>query len=319
MGLKKGFSLLWVLGIWVIVVVCAPSVSAKLSINEFASDTAGTTQDPDWVELYHSGQESIDLSLYRLRDSSATNKKDLQGSIEPGGFVVIEWLNRLDKKGDMVKLIVATDEAHTIDQVAYGDAEDSTVGAPRAGQSAGRTPDGGNTWVVFSAPSQGSSNNAIAPVPSPTPTPFPTPTSPPPSHTPSPTKIPKTAKAPSPAPVSSQKVLSAETETASDVKPQEKKHSSYDFSLKIASNGGNASGEGDVLPLELLRERTVSPESKQEPLPSPLKKKETFLVSQVTGAQVLMGIGIIFLGGCAILVFQKYRSGGFDAINGQDG
>ena len=172
---------------------------AALFINEFSADTAGSGDDPDWVEIYNSGSDSIDLSLYRLRDNTATNKHDLSGTISPQGFVVFGWSNKLNKDGDLIKLLFISDES-VVDKVGYGDVGSDVI-APYSGQSAGRQNDGSSNWVVFSSQTRGSSNNFSDPVPTITPTliltftPMPSPTSSPtPTKTPIPTKTPMPTK-----------------------------------------------------------------------------------------------------------------------------
>jgi len=57
------------------------SVNANVIINEFAAKTSGTNEDPDWVELYNSGNEAIVLDGWLIRDSTETNKVNLSGLI----------------------------------------------------------------------------------------------------------------------------------------------------------------------------------------------------------------------------------------------
>lgn len=144
------------LGALALFFVSTTSVSAALFINEFVSNTAGTTADPDWVEVYNGGPDSVDLSLYRLRDA-ASNPKDLSGIINSGGFAAFDWSNRLNNTGDAVRLVLISDETTLVDQVGYGDAG-TDVAAPLAGQSAGRSVDGRGTWAIFSSPTKGSAN-----------------------------------------------------------------------------------------------------------------------------------------------------------------
>lgn len=136
--------------------VSTTSASAALFINEFVSDTAGTTVDPDWVEIYNSGPDSVDLGLHRLRDNT-TNVKDLSGTIIAGGFATVDWTNRLDKAGDVIRLLLIADESTPIDRVGYG-TMGTDVSTPGVGQSAGRSVDGAGQWAVFSTPTKGSAN-----------------------------------------------------------------------------------------------------------------------------------------------------------------
>src|SRR3989344_8980048 len=103
-------------------------VSAELVINEFVSDTEGTSTDPDWVEIYNNGSDDADLSLYRLRDGTDTNKLDLSGMISSQGFASFDWSNRLNKTGDAISLVKISDSS-LVDKVSYGD-QGNNVSAP---------------------------------------------------------------------------------------------------------------------------------------------------------------------------------------------
>jgi len=172
-------------------ILFASSISSSLAaplINEFSS---GTTSD--WVELYNEGSETIDLSLYRLRDLTATNKKDLSGNLDPGDFATFDWSNKLNNAGDLIKLVLISDES-IVDQTTYGD--QGGIDAPDSTQTGGRKNDGGSQWVLFNSSSKGSSNNSseVYVPPTPTNTPVPTPTkTPKPTKTPTPIKT-KTVK-----------------------------------------------------------------------------------------------------------------------------
>ncbi len=75
----------------------------------------------DWVEISNpsSSTSTINLSLYRLRDTSKTNKVDLQGSLPPGGYAVYAFGNKLNNAGDTVRLVKVTDEAE-VDTLSFG-------------------------------------------------------------------------------------------------------------------------------------------------------------------------------------------------------
>lgn len=257
------------------------SVSAAVSINEFVSDTEGTTADPDWVEIYNSGSESVDLSLYRLRDNTATNKLDLEGTLNAGGYVTFDWTNRLNKDGDVIKLLLISTE-EIIDQVGYGDSG-SDVSSPVAGQSAGRQPDGTNTWVIFGSLTKGSSNNASIPVPTATPTPTTEPTNTPTpatANTPTPTKVPTPTKTPTP-------TLKPKSNSPSPT-PTPKAQSSA--------------------PTSVLGEKTKT----NTPTPTTSSKPQGSSSDNL--AKILIGLGVVFLGACGILVFRSYSKGKGDSI-----
>jgi len=152
-------------------------------INEFSSNTS-----PDWIEIYNNGTEILDLSLYRIKDLTLNNKLDLSGSLGPGGFAAFDWSNKLNNGGDLIKLILISDES-VMDQVSYGD--QGGLIAPSSGQSGGRQTDGGSDWVIFTASTKGSINNSSSVFTPPTATPTNTPT---PTKSPAPTKTPTQQK-----------------------------------------------------------------------------------------------------------------------------
>ncbi len=170
-----------------------PSIAfAAPVINEFSSGTSD-----DWIEIYNPDSVMIDLSNYRIRDSTENNKLDLSGNLAPLGLIVFEWANKLNNGGDIIKLIQISDNS-IVDQVTYGN--QGGLIAPEINQSAGRASDGATNWTIFTAPSKNSSNNSSSiftpptPTPSKTPTPTKTPPTPktatnPPTKTPTPTKI----------------------------------------------------------------------------------------------------------------------------------
>ena len=165
-------------------------VLAAPTINEFSS-----ADSSDWIEIYNSGTEVVDLSLYRIRDLTTNNKLDLSGSLTPSGFASFDWSNKLNNGGDLIKLVLISDES-TVDQVSYGNQGGLT--APGSTQTGGRQTDGGSSWVVFNSSSKNTSNNSssIFSPPTATPTKTPTPTKiPTPTKSPTPTKIPTVAKA----------------------------------------------------------------------------------------------------------------------------
>ncbi len=153
-------------------------VFASPVINEFSSSTSD-----DWIEIYNPDTTPIDLSAFRIRDSTENNKLDLSGNLMPQSFMVFDWANKLNNGGDYIKLVLISDNS-SIDQITYGN--QGGLIAPDVNQSAGRITDGASNWTVFSSPSKGSSNNSSSVFTPPTPTP---------SKTPTPTKAPQASKA----------------------------------------------------------------------------------------------------------------------------
>ena len=177
---KQVFAFVWFLFLFQLNI--SPTFAAPV-INEFSS-----ADSSDWIEIYNSGGETVDLSLYRFRDLTANNKLDLSGNLNPGSFAVFDWSNKLNNGGDLIKLVLSSDES-IIDQISYGD--QGGVSAPGPGQTAGRRQDGGGEWVLFISASKNSSNNSVSTFAPPTPTPSKTPT---PTKSPTPTKTPTAAK-----------------------------------------------------------------------------------------------------------------------------
>ncbi len=181
-----------------VISLLSPSYSfASPQINEFYSSTSD-----DWVEIYNPDPDPVDMSIYKIKDSTDNNKLDLSGVVSPQGFMVFEWANKLNNGGDIIKLVQISDNS-VVDQVTYGN--QGGLIEPGINQSAGRISDGASSWTIFSTASKNSSNNS-----SPTFTP-PTPT---PSKTPTPTKTPPTPKptvntsTKSPAPIKSSTAIS---------------------------------------------------------------------------------------------------------------
>lgn len=173
---------------------CSKKSEAALFINEFNS-----YGESDWVEIYNSGPDGIDLSNYSLRDSSQTNKIDLTGSISSNGFAAFDWDNKLNNDGDSIKIVHKNDENNIVDQISYGSS--STAPLPSSGQTGGRQQDGTNTWVIFTTSTKNASNNQSAVFNTPTPTPTQSPTNAPtptakPSNTPTPTVKPTSPPTP---------------------------------------------------------------------------------------------------------------------------
>lgn len=126
---------------------------AQVFINEFNSYGSS-----DWVEIYRTSSEN--LSLYFLEDETG-NEKQLSWDNCNGKFCTVDWDNKLNNSGDIIKLFLVSNPS-PVDQIAYGDkGNDST--APQIGQSAGRSTDGARDWIIFSVSSKGSENGTGTP------------------------------------------------------------------------------------------------------------------------------------------------------------
>lgn len=170
--------------------ILTSEVSAQVVINEFSSSTLN-----DWVEVYNSGDSSVDLSTYILRDSTSSNKKELVGILDPGNISVFEFSRYLNKDGDIVKLLlISGGEELSKDSISYGDKGGICI--PSESGSVGRLPNGSSSIVRFLTNTKNSLNESGNDDPCPTSTPVPTevPTSEPDStSTPVPTEAPTLA------------------------------------------------------------------------------------------------------------------------------
>lgn len=66
--------------------------SANILINEIMYDADGTDTDREWIELYNSGTESIDLSGYKFFEANSNHGLTLEEgdkNISPSGYAVI--------------------------------------------------------------------------------------------------------------------------------------------------------------------------------------------------------------------------------------
>jgi chitodextrinase len=131
-------------------------------INEFM---ANPTTGNDWIELYNPTATNVSLDLWTIRDG-ANNSLDLTGiNLPAGGYLVLDFSNKLNKDGDIIYLENGT---ASIDHVAYGNWPDGNTAdnapAPGTGQSAGRYPDGQDTdtdsadFMLFNIPTPGAPN-----------------------------------------------------------------------------------------------------------------------------------------------------------------
>lgn len=135
-------------------------VEATIKLNEILS-----TGSPDWLELYNSGDEAVDLTGYALKDSN-TKWTIPTMSIPAGGYIAFncDGLDtngstsfKISSGGESISLFNKADEL--IDEVTTPDMSSQT------GLTYGREVDGGSTWVVMSPSKERANSNVnTAPV-----------------------------------------------------------------------------------------------------------------------------------------------------------
>ncbi len=143
------------------------SLSAQgLYINEFMASNSTTIKDPDfnnyadWIEIYNSGNTSVNLRDYYITDNlSQPQKFKIQSDliIQADGYAII-WADdantgihtnfKLSASGESIGLYSPT--LQLIDTITFG--------AQQTDVSFGRFPDGTNNWYKFSPATPGSEN-----------------------------------------------------------------------------------------------------------------------------------------------------------------
>ena len=144
-----------------------------LHINELLAINTSTAQDEygdysDWLELYNSGDEAIDLTGMFL----SNNVGQIQeysfpaGSVIPAHSYLLLWADddpganhlgfKLSGAGEYVGLFASSDDHYAPIDAVYFDPQTPDV-------SWGRLPDGDGDWRAFSHPTPGASNRPAPP------------------------------------------------------------------------------------------------------------------------------------------------------------
>jgi len=142
----------------------------QIQINEICASNASVIEDADfneysdWIELYNSGSERVNLDGYYITDNfDSPDKFEIKTSvfIEAGGYLLI-WADgnntgihtsfKLSADGEQVG--VYNPSMEIIDTLTFG--------LQMANVSFGRTPDGSNYLGYFTEPSPGESNKGIS-------------------------------------------------------------------------------------------------------------------------------------------------------------
>lgn len=262
---------------------------AAVIINEISPRTS-----PEWVELYNSGNEAVDLTGWYFIDK-AGGKKDLTslGAISATSYLVFtgidSWLNN---SGEESLSLYSPSSPDPQDAVSFGETGEGTTIA--------RVPDITGTWYTNQTPTQGSANLNPSPTPSPSPsvTPSPSPTSssshtavaqtPTPSPSPSPSVNPSPIPSPTPSP-----------SPKPSLKPSPITSPSPDLS---PFPEGTVAGE--TLNLSLF---TASPAP--SPAPSPLPKGLRLRTDRAKNL-LITGIGIIIISLSGYFGYRKYLDKG---------
>lgn len=129
----------------------AKAAGPSVIINEFMPNPA--SGDNEWAELYNTGNQTVSLENWSLRDSDGNEliKFNLTDSITPGEYLSVELTsNNLSPSEDTISLYDSSGSL-SVDDKSY-------KANPGTGKSIGRTFDGSDEWIVFSNPTKGSAN-----------------------------------------------------------------------------------------------------------------------------------------------------------------
>lgn len=196
----KIIKFIFIINLFFLALPIGGQVRAAVVINEFLPNPEGVDSN-EWVELYNSDSNSIDLSDYFFdddsdftSDSGNSAKVALTGLLSSQSTCYWELSTYLNNNGDTPTLFHT--DGSVVDSYSYAE--------PIEGKSYARIPDGG-AWQTDQAPTKSSTRCVdLAPTPTPSPTSSPTP---PPTSTPAATDTPTPAKTPTPTPTPTPKLL----------------------------------------------------------------------------------------------------------------
>lgn len=318
----KLFNWIWFLGLFL---GFPQIIYASVVINEFLVEPVEPEKE-QWVELYNSGEEDIDISGWIIDDGGSLKENypiSNNTVIKSKKFLFFSssYFNLNPKTPDSLRLLQGE---VVVDSYPYAK-------SPGVGYSFGREKDGEGTWVVFYPPSKGESNNQSQVVPTETPQPPPTEkptTTPKPTNTPRPTSTPKPTSKPKPSSTPSPTKTPTPTKVPSPTKIPPTNTSSP--STKTVGSSENLGGDTIVLakktlgsfvtsapPLQeaVLGEVTQSGQTsgkKRSSSPSQAEKptKTLAALSNKTNTivpLVFFTLGAVSLTACGILAFYLYK------------
>lgn len=152
--------------------LCFSKAHSALFLNEFLAANDSINQDPqgdydDWIEIYNSSAETIDLSGLYLTDdlNDLTQWSFPQGTTIASGDYLLIWADKdiadnpsglhsnfkLGSGGESIGL-VESDGVTLIDSITFGSQSDNI--------SYGRYPDGTDNWYPMDSPSPNAENSA---------------------------------------------------------------------------------------------------------------------------------------------------------------
>ena len=145
----------------------------NLLINEFLASNVANLADPDgldeyddWIEIYNAGSTPVDMGRFYFSDSEDPFDDRIPGdepdrtTIQPGGYLLF-WADSDTEQGANHLKFRLSANGETL-SLYYKDGrliDSHTFGVQTSDVSEGRSPDGADTWMKFSTPTPGVSNN----------------------------------------------------------------------------------------------------------------------------------------------------------------
>jgi hypothetical protein len=142
---------------------------SQVYINEFMATNAGIILDPDyqqssdWIELYNSGNQPVQLNGYYITDNISDPTKwkiNVDAVIGAGNYLVI-WADGLNTGLHASFKISASGEELALVSPQLVILDSLTFGAQELNISFGRKTDASNEWVYFTTPTPGAANSAV--------------------------------------------------------------------------------------------------------------------------------------------------------------
>lgn len=243
-------------------------VSASVLINEILPHPSSGA---DWIELYNTDGTELDISGWRIQDSTGdlTPLADGTKFSSSSAFYQIFASNRLNNGGDNIKL--KDKDGNVIDEKSYNQDPGEDI-------SFGRYPDGSNNWGILTSSSANVPNSSLIPSPTVTPTNVPTavPTSSP-TNSPAPSSTPKPQSTPT-------KYISPTVKSGSD--------------LKLAEGLTPINTQGLI-----LGEVSAPPSTTEEEKIAGASTRSSFPVFPI-----LFGSGILFIAAAVVISVKQIRN-----------
>ncbi len=163
--------------LWIVAILIVLDVRAQVVVNEYSCANWQQFLDiyqgtEDWIELYNTSNQSVNLSGYHLSDNEnkPTKWAFLPNTIIPANGFLYVWCSGRDQKdtqGRQHTNFRISQTKNNPDHIVLASPggvilQDITVEKTHVHQSRARFPDGSNEWRYALEPTPGSSNNNAA-------------------------------------------------------------------------------------------------------------------------------------------------------------